>query len=132
MAVLQIAAYLDPRTFQKMHETDKAKAEELLLKNINVNDTVEQNQNNSIINRSQSTNDPLDLFLANCGVIISSSSNLTTSRKRSLKEELAFYIDRVEDCQCFEEFWNAYQHDLPKMVSVVRAFNIIPASSIAS
>ena len=102
MALLQIAAYLDPRTFQKMHETGKAKAKELILKNINVNDTVEQNQNNSIINRSQSTNDPLDLFLANCGVITTSSSNLSTSRKRSLKEEPAFYIDRVKDCQCFD------------------------------
>ncbi|CAF2950867.1 unnamed protein product [Rotaria sp. Silwood2] len=133
MLLLQIAAYLDPHTFQKMYEIDKAKAEDLILKKINANDTSEQNQNTPVINRSQRINDPLDLFLANCGVLTSSSSsNMTTLRKRSSKEELAFYLDRVQGCQSFEEFWNAYQHDLPKMAALVRAFNIIPASSVAS
>ncbi|CAF4196105.1 unnamed protein product [Rotaria sp. Silwood2] len=129
----EIAAYLDPHTFQKMYEIDKAKTEDLILKKINANDTSEQNQNSPVINRSQRINDPLDLFLVNCGVLTSSSSsNMTTLRKRSSKEELAFYLDRVQGCQSFEEFWNAYQHDLPKMAALVRAFNLIPASSVAS
>ncbi|CAF1266803.1 unnamed protein product [Rotaria sordida] len=116
-----------------MYDIDKVKAEDLILKKINVNNTSEQIQYTAVINKSKRTNDPLDVFLANCGVLTSSSSsNMTTLRKRSSKEELAFYLDRVQDCQSFDNFWNAYQHDLPKMAALVRAFNIIPASSVAS
>ena len=117
-----------------MSERDKHLAETLILKKINSNDSVAQNNSSYVISQSQHrTSDPLDVFLAECGVSTDAASTISNPlRQRSAKQELVFYLDRVQGCEFFEEFWNAYQYDLPSMVALVRAFNIRPASSVAS
>ncbi len=106
-----------------MHERDKHLAEALILKKLSSNDSIGSNRNTNLVNPSQHrTNDPLDLFLVKCGVSTAATSTITNPlRQKSAKEELAFYLDRVQGCELFEEFWNAYQYDLPSMAALVRA-----------
>jgi hypothetical protein len=109
-------------------------AEGLILKKLNSNDSVVRNRNALVVNPSQQRiNDPLDLFLAKCGVSTDASLTITNPiRQRSAKEELAFFLDRVQGYESFEEFWNTYQYDLPSMAALVRAYSIRSASSVAS
>lgn len=123
---------------------DRTTAEESILKYLITNNMIRKTRNSSEPNESQQRkNDPLDLFLINCGVL--SQTSLTTVkppppptttsdtvRQRSIKEELAFYLDRVQGCQLFQEFWCSNETELPHLAALVRAFNMRPASSVAS
>ncbi|CAF2093275.1 unnamed protein product, partial [Rotaria magnacalcarata] len=130
-----IAAYLDPYTFRNMNDGDKSIAEDLILQRMGLNgiNRPTVHQNSQVTNASQQVNDPLDKFLAKCGIISgSSATTMAPSRRRSLREQLAFYVDRVQEWKVFEGFWNLYYKDLPDLVSIVRSCNIGPASSVAS
>jgi len=117
-----------------MFVADKNEAEQLILKKLNSNNVRAQNRNSSIVNTTQKQkSDPLDLFLAHCGLTTTTLSITTNYQpQRTGKEELAFYLDRVQHCSRFEEFWNVYEYDLPLIVALVRAYNMRPASSVAS
>ena len=52
-------------------------------------------------------------------------SQVAPSTQRSAKEELGFYLDRVKGDQSFREFWNTYQNDLPRMIAVLRVYNML-------
>ena len=80
------------------------------------------------------------MFLANCGVpphasLTTATATTTTfnaTRQRSIKEELAFYLDRVQACQSFQDFWSSYEFELSHLAALVRAYNIRPTASVAS
>ncbi|CAF4842072.1 unnamed protein product [Rotaria socialis] len=55
-----------------------------------------------------------------------------TVRQRSIKEEFAFYLDRVQGGQPFQEFWSSYEMKRPRLAALVRAYNIRSVSSVAS
>lgn len=120
-----------------MDDVDKSTAENLILQRMKPSTThrSQHHRNNSSTNTnlSQQVNDPLDVFLDKCGIATASSvTTVNTPRRRSFKEQLAFYVDRVQEYRVFEDFWNTYQHVLPEMTSLVRSYNIRPASSVAS
>lgn len=118
-----------------MNDVDKGIAEDLILQRMKPNSISEfdSSQNRSTTNTSQQVSDPLDMFLAKCGVVNNSCATAVTPlRKRSLREQLAFYVDRVQEWKVFEGFWNLHHRDLPDMASLARSYNIAPASSVAS
>ncbi|CAF4414582.1 unnamed protein product, partial [Rotaria sp. Silwood2] len=75
--------------------------------------------------------DPLDYFLSECGLTdFVSSTTKTSNNQRSGEEEVAFYVDRVQENNTFEQFWNRYQNELPGMFDLVKSYNIRPATSV--
>lgn len=125
-----------------MTDGDRNTAEESILKHIITNPSNGTTRNSLETNGSQRRSDPLDLFLINCGVLshnslaavttVTTTTTAKTVRHRSIKEELAFYLDRVHGSQSFQEFWCKNQTELPRLAALVRAYNIRPASSVAS
>jgi hypothetical protein len=117
-----------------MIEEDKIAAEEIVIDKLNQNTSSKQNHNDFSTNTvQQQTTDPLDHFLQECGLLEPARTTTTAShRQRSTKEEIAFYIDRVQGDDTFEKFWNRYKNELPGMIDLVRAFNMRPATSVAS
>ncbi len=117
-----------------MIEDDKITAEHLVLDQLNKNLSTEQDQNESSTNTLQHQEvDPLDRFLQKCG--LDSTTPLTatnTRRRRTAKEEIAFYVDRVQGKHSFEQFWNRYKNDIPGMMDLVQSYNIRPATSVPS
>ncbi|CAF5177055.1 unnamed protein product, partial [Rotaria magnacalcarata] len=101
-----------------MNDGDKSIAEDLILQRMGLNgiNRPTVHQNSQVTNASQQVNDPLDKFLAKCGIISgSSATTMAPSRRRSLREQLAFYVDRVQEWKVFEGFWNLYYKDLPDL-----------------
>ncbi|CAF1398331.1 unnamed protein product [Adineta steineri] len=131
---LLIAAYLDPHSFLRMTVDCRKIAEDLILNKINYDIAAGPNRDTSIINTIQKqVNDPLDIFLANCGMSQDVPSiTMHPLQQRSAMEELSFYVDRLKVNQLFKEFWNTYNEDLPRMAALVRAYNMRPASSVPS
>jgi hypothetical protein len=117
-----------------MIEEDKIAAEEIVIDKLNQNTSSKQNHNDFSTNTvQQQTTDPLDHFLQECGLPKPARTTTTAShRHRSAKEEIAFYVDRVQGDDTFEKFWNRYKNELPGMIDLVRAFNMRPATSVAS
>lgn len=54
------------------------------------------------------------------------------SDEKTTQEELAFYIENVKSSPIFEYFWTTYENELPYLSTLVRSFNIRPATSVAS
>ena len=82
----------------------------------------------------QQTNDPIDLFLTECGLAITwlPATSIPNHRSRSIKEELGMYTGAAEGADSFEQFWNEFQFNLPRLSSLVRSYNVRPATSVAS
>lgn len=82
----------------------------------------------------QLTNDPIDLFLTECGLSMTRvpTASIPNHRSRSMKEELGMYTGAAEGGCSFERFWNDFQFNLPRLSRLVRSFNVRPATSVAS
>ena len=117
-----------------MIDDDKVTAEKLVLDQLNMNLSYEQNPNDISMNIPQHQQvDPLDRFLQKCGLDDTTPLTTTTARRRrSAKEEMAFYVDRVQGKHSFEQFWNRYKNDIPGMMDLVQSYNIRPATSVPS
>jgi hypothetical protein len=117
-----------------MFDNDKMDAEKIIINKLNENISTEQNRRTVLTTALQPKMvDPLDDFLQECGLIDSTSLTTTNSRRRrTAKEEIAFYVDRVQGQKSFEKFWCRYKNDLPGMTNLVRAYNMRPATSVAS
>ncbi|CAF1233944.1 unnamed protein product [Rotaria magnacalcarata] len=90
-----------------MTDGDRNTAEESILKQLITDTTIGKTRNIYEPGASQQRkNDPLDMFLIDC--------------------------DRVQVGQSFQEFWSSYEMELPRLAALVRAYNIRPASSVAS
>ncbi|CAF3904694.1 unnamed protein product [Rotaria sp. Silwood1] len=129
-----IAAYLDRKVYRKMLDEDKYVAEQVIINKLSTNAVIEQNHHDSCANPiEEEMMDPLDHFLSECGLTdFVSSTTKTSNHQRSGKEEVAFYADRVQENNTFEQFRNSYQNELPAMFDLVRSYNIRPATSVAS
>ncbi|CAF2049764.1 unnamed protein product [Rotaria magnacalcarata] len=126
-----------------MTDGDRNTAEESILKQLITDTTIGKTRNIYEPGASQQRkNDPLDMFLIDCGILSHASLTTTTTttttttyntvQQRSIKEEHAFYLDRVQVGQSIQEFWSSYEMELPRLAALVRAYNIRPASSVAS
>lgn len=117
-----------------MIDDDKIVAEDLILKNLNKQKAVMTKASPLLQNSIQrAAHHPIDSFLAECGFATKTSTPTSnTNRARSIKEELTFYTSNAEKSMSFEQFWNKYQGDLPLLVTLVREYNIRPATSVAS
>ena len=110
-------------------------AEELILNKPMSN---ESRQYSSPLSRADTTQqhstDPIDLFLAECGLAMSRSTtgSMSSPRSRSMKEELGMYTGAADSGDSFERFWSEYQFNMPGLSSLVRAYNVRPATSVAS
>jgi hypothetical protein len=116
-----------------MTDDDKNIAEKLILDKLNTNVSAEQNLEYSSTSQVQHRAlTPVDHFLNECGLSSISSTTTNSRHRRSPRQEIAFYVDRVKDYDSFEKFWNRYKNDLPRMVDLVRSYNMRPATSVAS
>ncbi len=86
----------------------------------------------SMKNHSNNSKKQLNSFLTGCGVNIQTSHFVQVTSKKTIKEEIAYYINKVDIDVSFEEFWSAHEGELPMLSMVVRSFNIRPISSVAS
>ncbi len=117
-----------------MNDGDKDLASKLILEMLNSSNSTGQNfgvSNSSLLKSKK--DDPLDLFLSKCGISTINTPTITNHlQPRSNEDEIIFYCHKVQETESFEQFWNTYQHDLPRLVALVRAYNIRPATSVAS
>ena len=92
------------------------------------------NSNNSVLLSNNSTigRRQINRFLTGCGFDSTAISSTNTYVTRTIREELAYYIDKVKNYMAFEEFWRTFQLELPCLTSLVRCFNIRPSSSVPS
>ncbi|CAF1520262.1 unnamed protein product [Rotaria sordida] len=96
--------------------------------------TVASNTNSSTSSTTSSSNinNQLNNFLIECGLDPPPISSTNIRSNRTVKEEIAYYIDKVKNCTIFEEFWRTHQMELPCLSVLVRSFNIRPATSVPS
>lgn len=73
---------------------------------------------------------PLEKLATLCGRTITPSS--VNDKVMSLDEEISSYIKSARSSNNFQEFWVAHDKQLPRLASLVRRVNVIPATSICS
>ncbi|CAF2942604.1 unnamed protein product [Rotaria sp. Silwood2] len=96
--------------------------------------TVSSNTNSftSSTTCSSNINNQLNSFLIGCGLDPPPLSSTNIRSNRTIKEELAYYIDKVKKFTTFEEFWRTHQMELPYLSVLVRSFSIRPVTSVPS
>ncbi|CAF1442662.1 unnamed protein product [Rotaria sordida] len=138
-----IACFLDPHTYRLMGNNDKDVAQTYIVNeayNRNLSQqtvthtTVASNTNSSTSSTTSSSNinNQLNNFLIECGLDPPPISSTNIRSNRTVKEEIAYYIDKVKNCTIFEEFWRTHQIELPCLSVLVRSFNIRLATSVPS
>ncbi|CAF1477674.1 unnamed protein product, partial [Adineta steineri] len=140
-----VASFLDPSTYRYLSCDDKKEAEAIIssiaighLAKINSQASSSTNhlstQTTSSIKRQQNNQSSTieDLLIA-CGLPVqkapSTISNLAMKPSK-IKEEIARYIANHEEYNDLTDYWNKNQFQLPILVSIVRKYNIMCATSI--
>lgn len=72
---------------------------------------------------------PLEKLALVCGRTIAPS---TTRKSMTLDEEISSYVKAAKSANDFEGFWVLHNNHFPRLSSVVRSTNVIPATSVAS
>lgn len=126
-----------------MNDIDKDQAQDFIMEEVRVRNlsyhimTLAQSSTTtaggaSSTNPSNKRENQLSTFLSGCGLNSSKLNSTNIPANKTIKEELAFYIGKVKSSPIFEEFWTTYESDLPCLSTLVRSFNIRPATSVAS
>lgn len=126
-----------------MNDDDKQRAQSSIIDEAHFRNLSQQiitpprdssNSNNSVLSSNDSTigRRQINHFLAGCGFDATTINSTNTSVTRTIREEIAYYIDKVKNYMSFEEFWRSYQFELPCLTSLVRCFNVRPSSSVPS
>jgi hypothetical protein len=116
-----------------MNDADKKLAEKLIIYQINSNTSSNRIIHDSRASYSQQKIvNPLDRFLIECGLSKTSSTTSPCYRRRSAEEELYYYNNNIQGDESFQEFWNRHKNELPGMIDLVKAYNMRPATSVAS
>ena len=71
-----------------------------------------------------------DTFASLCGV--SGPARAGTYRSLTVDEEVSCYIKAAQTGEGFQAFWNQYKNKLPRLAQLVRRFNVVPSTSVAS
>ncbi|CAF1171071.1 unnamed protein product [Didymodactylos carnosus] len=135
-----VASYFHPFTYKYLKDDEKREAEKLICADIQREKAVctsETPQPSPPSVQSQATtkkeNSQIDKFLFTCGLLMDSTAVMNTDKKiLSVREELANYVSRVKPDSKFETFWSENKHDLKCLASLVRRYNVILATSVAS
>ncbi|CAF4222260.1 unnamed protein product, partial [Rotaria magnacalcarata] len=129
-----VAAFLDPSIYRVISDTDRKAAKKIIFKKL------EKSNINHLTSLSSSTTttttirasklSPLEKLAAVCGHTISSTT--VTEKLMTLDEEISSYIKEALSADDFQEFWTSYCTKLPRLSSLVRRINVIPATSVTS
>jgi hypothetical protein len=124
-----------------MDEDDRKKAKKLIFKKL-ANTSVGHITSSSTSSSSSSSSsttvttttkvklNSLEKLAALCGHTVSSST--ASNQAMTLDEELSTYIKAAKTADNFQSFWVVYGKKLPRLSSLVRRVNVIPATSVAS
>ncbi|CAF1685048.1 unnamed protein product [Rotaria magnacalcarata] len=132
--IMMVAAFLDPSIYRVISDTDRKAAKKIIFKKL------EKSNINHLTSLSSSTTttttirasklSPLEKLAAVCGHTISSTT--VTEKLMTLDEEISSYIKEALSADDFQEFWTSYCTKLPRLSSLVRRINVIPATSVTS
>ena len=105
-----------------MNDDEKNAAEVLIMKKLNNHKPIQQNHHRILSKTTeQQTHHPIDMFLAECGVLTNSvTSKRSVRRIRSVRDELTLYMSMSDKSESFESFWTGYQFELPLLINLVR------------
>ncbi|CAF1093306.1 unnamed protein product, partial [Didymodactylos carnosus] len=139
-----IASFLDPVSNKYLNEKDRTEAESAISHELKVRQDLRQSLSLLTISytsaqqrllRTASTHQPLsaiDHFLLDCGRALLSSSATTKAKRFTIKQEIGHYVSTIKADTKFETYWNENQQRFPQMATLVRHYNCIPATSVAS
>jgi hypothetical protein len=85
----------------------------------------------SVITQSTFDVKVLDEFDRVCG-LKSTSESSSGPKRLSVDEEISFFVKAVHSADDFQRFWKQNQTTLPRLASLVRRYNVCPATSVAS
>ncbi|CAF4093339.1 unnamed protein product [Adineta steineri] len=144
-----IAAFLNPATYLVLHDDELSEAEQLVLSEFDINQSMKKLQINNfttttttptnVIHLSTSANKKslgttsLNKFLRACEISLPSNSTTTTvNKKLSFKEELRHYMATAHLSSNFAEYWLQKEEILPQLLQFAKRYNCIPTSSVPS
>lgn len=85
----------------------------------------------SVITQSTFDVKVFDEFDRVCG-LKSTTESSSGSKRLSVDEEISFFVKAVHSADHFQHFWKQNQTTLPRLASLVRRYNVCPATSVAS
>ena len=138
---LQVASFLDPLFYRHLTESDRKAAKKAIaveMEKLNrptvLSRPVASSCTASVTTTNigvQSSFDVFDEFDRLCG--LERPEKLPVGVKPlSIDEEISFFIKAAQAADDFRHFWRVHQSSLPRLASLVRRFNICPATSVAS
>jgi hypothetical protein len=65
-----------------------------------------------------------------CGLDPQVTTSNNTNPKRTIKQELAYYVNKIDKEISFEDFWINNEKEIPCLATLVRNFNIRPITSV--
>ena len=130
VSIFQMGAFLEPALYHRMNEADRRFARKSILaemKLVYAAQSIDTTVINDVRGKSTST---FDTFTELCG--LNRANRSTVCGGLTIDEELSCYIKAAQTCGQFQPFWNQYQTKLPRLAQIVRRFNAIPSTSVAS
>ncbi|CAF3812608.1 unnamed protein product, partial [Rotaria sordida] len=133
--IMMVAAFLDPAFYRKMNDNDRKSAKKLIFKKLDKTNNSHPTSSSLLTSPSPPTTttgkrNALEKLAAVCGYTISLAT--TTKQCMSVDEEISCYIKAAQTSNDFKEFWTTNSKQLPRLASLVRRVNIIPATSMSS
>ncbi|CAF0827262.1 unnamed protein product [Adineta steineri] len=58
--------------------------------------------------------------------------NLSNDRSITAAVEISLFTNAIKTNQSFKEFWSTHNQSFPRLVTLVRRYSIVPATSVAS
>ncbi|CAF4088679.1 unnamed protein product [Adineta steineri] len=137
-----IAAFLDPETHNDMSQDDFSKAMEIVKQKLEQMSTTTSSSTTTTTTRSsflplslptsQMTFSKKDAAKQRMNQLAGIGMNLSNDRSITAAVEISLFTNAIKTNQSFKEFWSTHNQSFPRLVTLVRRYSIVPATSVAS
>ena len=138
--LVQIAAFLDPETHNDMSQDDFSKAMEIVKQKLEQMSTTTSSSSTTTtttslplsLPTSQMTLSKKDAAKQRMNQLAGIGMNQSNDRSITAAVEISLFTNAIKTKQSFKEFWSTHSQSFPRLVTLVRRYSIVPATSVAS